>query len=117
MIGRVGTKSYDTDKATLIDTLPDGIQVYRKKGRSTEFYLYNPNGSTAKERFFDLPPEDALKYIPENTKSKNAPRGSSQIQFRPYDLERIRNLALKNGMAMNNFVMMLVDEYERKQDE
>ena len=44
MKGRVGTKNYDTDKSELIGTEPDGIQVYRKKGRSTLMYLYNPQG-------------------------------------------------------------------------
>jgi len=111
MKGRVGTKNYDTDKAELIDTLPDGIQVYRKKGRSTLFYLYNPQGKTAKEKFFELPPEDAIRYLPENTKSKKI-EFSNTIRFRPYDLERIRRLSLSHGMQMNNFVMMLVDKYE-----
>ena len=113
MKGRIGTKHYDTDKATLIETLPDGIQVYRKKGRSTEFFLYNPQGSVAREKFFDLPEEQALKLLPENIKSKRATNKSNQIQFTPYDLERIRRHALANGMPMNRFILSLVDEYER----
>lgn len=113
MKGRVGTKNYNTETAVHIGTLIDGTKVYRKKSRPNEVFLYKPQGKTAKERFIDLPPEEALKYIPENKLSKSAPRnGSSRIQFRPYDHERIRRLALSKGMAMNNFVMMLVDKYE-----
>ena len=110
--GRPKMKTYDTRRAELIETRPDGIQVYRRKGRGTGFFLYNPTGATPREQFFELPNEEAMKYIPENTKSKSAPHGSSQIQFVPYDLERIRTLAFKQGMPMNRFVMMLVDKYE-----
>ena len=110
MKGRVGTKNYDTDKAELIDTLPDGIQVYRKKGRSTEFYLYNSQGRTAKEKFFDLPHEQAIKYLPENNKSKK--KYGREISLSEYDAERIRQLAYKNGMQVTRFILMLVDKYE-----
>ena len=110
---RIGTKMYDTDTAVLVDTLDDGVQVYRKTGRSQEMFVYNPNGKTGKEMFFDLPTDQAIKYIPENTKSKRATVNSNTIRFKPYDIERIRQLAFYNGMPMNNFVMMLVDEYER----
>ena len=113
MKGRIGTKHYDTDKATLIETLPDGIQVYRKKGRSTEFFLYNPQGSVAREKFFDLPAEQAIKYLPKNTASKRATNKSYKIQLTPYEHERISRLALANGMPMNRFILSLVDEYER----
>ena len=115
MKGRVGSKHYDTDKATLIDTLLNGMQIYRKRGRSSEFFMYNPEGSTAKEKFFDLLPEQVEKYIPENTKSKVSISNSNTIRFTPYDIERIRQHAFRNGMPMSKFLLMLVDEYERQQ--
>lgn len=116
MKGRVGTKNYDTEKSELIETRDDGIQVYRKKGRSAghDYFFYNPQGKTAKEKFFDLSPEEVINYIPENTKSKKPDRKASRMRFSPYDLERIRTLALLEGMPMNRFVMMLVDEYEKR---
>ena len=112
MKARVGTKNYDTNKSELIDTLPDGIQVYRKKGRSTMFYIYNPQGRTAKEKFFDLPPEQAIQYVSENKQSRMASKNSNTIRLTPYEHERVKTLALKQGMPMNRFVMMLVDKYE-----
>lgn len=110
---RIGTKIYDTEKAVLIDTLPDGIQVYRKTGRSSEVFLYNPSGTTAKEMFFDLPADQIGKYLPENNKSKAATNNSNTLRFRPYDLERIRQHAARLGIPANKFVMMLVEAYER----
>ena len=110
---RIGTKIYDTDKAVLVDTAPDGIQVYRKTGRSSEVFLYNPNGKTGKEMFFDLPEEEAEKYkVPENT-STSVYKSTSMIQFSPADLNRIKKLATDNSLSNRAFVMMLVDEYER----
>ena len=112
MKGRIGTKHYDTDKAELIETLEDGVQVYRKKGRSTEFYLYNPSGTTAKEKFFDLPAEDAAKYMTSSDDTKVYKSGAS-VRFSNYNLSRIRYHAMQNGMSMPQFLLMLVDEYER----
>lgn len=109
---RVGTKLYDTETAILVDTTPEGIQVYRKK-TSPQFFLYNPSGKTAKEMFFELPVEETLKYIKPNPKSRTASNNSNTVRFKPYDLERIRVFALKAGMSINNFLLMLVDEYER----
>ena len=111
--GRIGTKHYDTDKATLIDTLDDGVQVYRKTGRSTEFYLYNPSGTTAKTRFFDLPAEQAVQYLDEDVTDKKVYRSGVNIQFSQHDKNRIMRLATLNGMSMPAFLLMLVDEYER----
>lgn len=115
MRGRVGTKEYDTEKADLIETLPDGIQVYRKKSVAKEFFLYNPAGTVARERFFQLPHDQAMKYIPENTKSRITSRNGNTLRFSPYDLERIRQHAVRLGMPANRFVLMLVDRYEQEQ--
>ena len=112
--GRIGTKHYDTDKATLIDTLSDGVQVYRKKGRSTEYFLYNPAGTVAREKFFDLPEEQAKKYMPEVNCSRRATNSGQTVRFRPYDFQRIKKLSANCGMTMNNFIVMLLDEYEKK---
>lgn len=114
MKGRIGTKHYDTEKATLIETKPDGIQVYRKKGRSTEFFLYNPNGKVAREKFFDLSPDDAEKYMDKtDIADKKVYRSGVNIQFSQYDKNRIMRHASKQGMSMPQFLLSLVDEYER----
>ena len=112
MKGRIGTKHYDTDKATLIDTLDDGVQVYRKTGRSTEFYLYNPSGTTAKTRFFDLPAEQAVQYLSESD-DKRVYKSGASVRFSNYELSRIQRYATMNGLSMAAFLLMLVDEYER----
>lgn len=111
---RIGTKHYDTEKATLVDTLPDGIQVYRKTGRSTECYYYNPNGNTAREKFIDLSEEEAEKYMPEVNYSYASTNSGNTVRFRPYDFQRIKRYAKESNMAMNNFLIMLVDEYEQR---
>ena len=109
---RIGTKIYDTEKAVLIDTLPDGIQVYRKKN-SPQFFLYNPNGQNKHEMFFELPPDQIERYLNDDESDKKVKGSTKKIQFSPYDTERIRKLATKNGMSMSKFLLMLVDEYER----
>ena len=112
---RVGAKTFDTEKAELIDTLPDGIQVFRKKGRSTDFFLYNPNGKTGKEMFFLLPPEQAEKYLDgNNSASKRIYKSNYHITISEYDRNRIMRLANRLGLSMPKFLLMLVDEYERK---
>ena len=111
---RIGTKVYDTDKAELIETLPDGIQVYRKKN-SPQFFLYNPNGDNKHEMFFELPPEDAEKYLTMTSDKKRVKASGATVLFSPYDRDRIKHLATKNGMSMSQFLLMLVDEYEHRQ--
>ena len=111
---RIGSKNYDTDTAELIETLPDGIQVYRKKGRSREYYLYNPNGKIAREMFFDLPPEEAEKYMENDSASRNVYKSNYHITFSEYDRNRIMRLANRLGLSMPKFLLMLVDEYEKK---
>ena len=110
---RVGTKEYDTDKAILITTTPEGIQVYRKKN-SPQFFLYNPKGETGKEMFFELPPEESQKYLEvSGNESRSVSYRSKTIKFSDYNIARFRRLATKRGMTMAQFLIMLVDEYER----
>ena len=109
---RIGTKIYDTDTAILIDTLSDGIQVYRKKN-SPQFFVYNPNGKDKHEMFFELPPEQTEKYLASDETSQRVKGSGSTILFSKHDQNRIRQLAYKNGMSMSKFLLSLVDEYER----
>lgn len=108
---RIGTKLYDTDKAVLVDTLPDGIQVYRKNGGSREVFLYNPSGKNKHEMFFDLPADQAVKYLP--VRDSKRIEYSNTIRFTPYDIDRIRTYAFSANMSMSKFLLSLVDEYER----
>lgn len=112
---RIGTKIYDTDTAVLIDTLDDGIQVYRKTGRSSEVFLYNPNGQNKHEMFFDLPEAEAEKYQPEANLSTTVYGSTKMIQFSPADLAKIKKHSAALQMSNRAFVMMLVDEYERRE--
>ena len=113
---RIGTKIYDTDKAVLVETRDDGIQVYQKTGRSREFFLYNPAGKNKHEMFFELLPEEIEKYTVVGCSfSTKVTEGTAKIQFSPYDLDRIRRNALNNKMSMSKFLLMLVDEYEQRQ--
>lgn len=111
---RVGTKLYDTDKAILVKTESDGIQVYRKKN-SPQFFVYNPNGKTGAEMFFELPPEETEKYLakPDLTRTKVKASGAT-VLFSPYDRDRIKHLASLQGMSMSQFLLMLVNEYEKR---
>jgi len=110
---RIGTKIYDTDKAVLVDTTPEGIQVYRKTGRSSEVFLYNPNGKNKHEMFFDLPEEEAEKYLPDVKRGSKVYMSPYKIQISPDDRNRIKRFADQNEMSMSQFLLMLVDEYER----
>lgn len=112
---RIGTKIYDTEKAELIDTLPDGIQVYRKTGRSSEVFLYNPNGKNKHEMFFDLPEEQAAKYTQVKTGS-GVYRSNRKVEFSPDDINRLKSHAYSQGMSIRQYIMMLVDRYEQEQE-
>ena len=108
---RIGTKLYDTDKAVLVDTLPDGIQVYKKKN-SPQFFLYNPSGENKHEMFFELPADQAEKYLPNpDTESKITSNVSKAVKFSDYNIARMKRLA--GGMPVAQFILSLVDEYER----
>lgn len=110
---RVGTKLYDTDTAILVDTTPDGIQVYRKKN-SPQFFLYNPKGKNGPEMFFELPPEQIDKYLTSGPAETKVHGSTKMVQFSPADVERFKRLAYKCGMSVRQFILMLVDEYENK---
>jgi len=108
---RIGTKIYDTDKAVLVDTLPDGIQVYRKKN-SPQFFLYNPSGTTGKEMFFELPADQAAKYMPVlESQSKLVTNTAKTVKFSDYNITRMKRLA--GGIPVSQFLLSLVDEYEK----
>lgn len=110
---RVGTKLYDTDKAVLVDTLTDGIQVYRKKN-SPLFFVYNPHGKTGTEMFFDLPSEQTEKYLSvTGDESRLVSTHSKTLKFSDYNIARIKRLANRQGMSMAQFVLMLIDRYEQ----
>lgn len=111
MKGRIGSKHYDTETAELIRTEPDGTQIYRKKTR-LEFFRYNPAGETAAEKFQNLTPAESTELMPPNTASRTATNSSNTVRFKPYDLERIRRYALAEGLPVNQFLLMLVDQYE-----
>lgn len=113
---RIGTKIYDTEKAVLVDTLPDGIQVYRKKN-SPLFFIFNPNGKTGREMFFDLPADQVEKYmtIPDEADRKVF-QSRADVRFSKYDRDRIKRLANTQGMSMASFLLMLVDRYEAEQN-
>lgn len=111
---RVGTKLYDTDTAVLVDTTPDGIQVYRKKN-SPQFFLYNPKGKTGQEMFFELPPDQTEKYLGSSGEASTRVKGSNAVvRFSPKNYERVKKMAYQLGMSTNKFILMLVDEYESK---
>lgn len=112
---RIGTKIYDTDTAVLVDTTPDGIQVYRKTGRSTEVFIYNPNGKNKHEMFYTLPEDQAQKYLPAVKTGSRVFGSSNTVRFSPDDRNRIKLLAEKKGMSMAQFILSLVDEYERSE--
>lgn len=119
MKGQIGTKHYDTDTAELLQVLPNGFYVYRKKGRSDgECFLFNPRGQTAKECFFPLSPKDSERYLkkPDETEKGNY-RSGAGIQLSRYDRDRIKRLALLEGKSMTQFILMLVDRYEQEQND
>lgn len=114
MKGQIGSKHYDTETADLMDTLPNGFMVYRKRGRSYgECFLYNPKGKTVKECFFPLSPADSERYMtPLDETDKSNYRSGAGIQLSRYDRDRIKRHALRERMSMAQFIIMLVDKYE-----
>ena len=117
MKGQIGTKHYDTDTAELLQALPNGFYVYRKRGGSNgSCFLYNPRGQTAKECFFPLSPEDSARYLKKPDEAERSKSGT-KIEFQKYDRDRIKRLALLEGKSMTQFILMLVDRYEQEQND
>ena len=117
--GQIGSKHYNIETADLVDTLPNGFMVYRKKGRaSAEGFRYYPKGQTVKESFFPLSPKDNEKYlaVPDETDKGNY-RSGAAIQISRFDRDRIKRLANLERKTMVQFILMLVDEYERTHNE
>ena len=114
MKGQIGSKHYNTETADLVDTLPNGFLVYRKKGRSsTECFLYNPRGKTVKECFFPLSPKDCEKYLPvPDETDRGIYKSGSSVRLSNYDRDRIKRLANLERKTMTQFILMLVDRYE-----
>lgn len=115
--GQIGSKHYNIETAELLETLPNGFSVYRKRGRSNaECFLYYPKGQTVKECFFPLSPKDAEKYLsPLEQADKGTYRSGATIQLSQYDRDRIKRHALNERMSMAQFILMLVDRYEKEQ--
>lgn len=111
---RIGSKTYDTDKADLIETRQDGVQIFRKKAGMREFFLFDPNAKTTREMFRDLPADQAAEYLPKEERSRMVRGSNSLVRFSDYDMERIRSFAAENGLSISKFLLMLVDEYERR---
>lgn len=55
-------KNYNPEKAQRICDTPNGI-LYRKSGRSQEFYLYNPNGETNAQKIISVAWPDANNLV------------------------------------------------------
>ena len=119
MKAQIGSKHYNTETADLLETLPNGFQVYRKRGRSnSECFLFYPKGKTPKECFFPLSPEDSARYLSAPDEAdRNVYKSGATIRFSAYDRDRIKRLALMEGMSMAQFLLMLVDRYEKEQNE
>lgn len=117
MKARIGTKNYDTDKAVLVETREDGVQVYRKVGRARDVFLYNPSAKSKKEMFTDVSADESEKYLYSANTSESVYRSTCTVRFSPNDRNRINRLANSKQMSMSKFILMLVDEYERNHDE
>ena len=106
--GQIGSKFYNIETAELVDDLPNGFQVYRKRGRSSaQCFLYYPKGQTIKECFFPLSPTDSEKYLPTKNEGQKV-----KIEFTDRDRDRIKRHAWRENMSMAAFLLMLVDRYE-----
>lgn len=110
---RIGTKLYDTETAVLVDTTPEGVQIYRKTGRSQECFSYNPAGKNKHEMFHDLTPEESEKYADHSKDDREKVyRSGAGIQLARQDVLRIKQIAHSLGMSIPKFILMLVDRYE-----
>ncbi len=117
MKARIGTRNYDTDKAVLVETREDGVQVYRKVGRARDVFLYNPSAKSKKEMFADVSADESEKYLDSAKTGESVCRTTYSVKFSPNDRNRINRLANRRRMSMSKFILMLVDEYERSHDE
>ena len=120
---QIGTKHYNPEKSTLICRTPHGI-LYRKRGASTEFYLYNPEGKTNKEKITSVSWADAnnlvktygsrelwLKYFTTYGTSTN-PNDGNYVDVRLsayYAIKARRNADLKH-MNITKYICSLIDK-------
>ena len=119
---RIGTRKYNPETAQRICDTPDGT-LYRKNGRSQEFYLYNPNGETNAKKITSVPWPDAnnlvktygsrdqwMEMFTTWGKSTGATGNNRQVTLDDYHyLKAIRN-ADRLKLSVKEYICRLIDK-------
>ena len=119
----VGGKMYNVEKSIYLCDTPQGT-LYKKKGRATDFYLYNPDGKTNREKYVIVSWADAnnltktygdrdvhLQWFSTVDKSTDPSKtGNSVIRLDDYHRMKVMRNADKLGISMREYVMRLIDK-------
>lgn len=118
----VNGKEYNPEKAMMICSTPTGT-LYRKTGRSKEFFLYNPNGKTSKEKITSVSWPDAnnlvktygtrdqwMELFTTYGKSTGATGNTNRVSLDDYHyLKAIRN-ADRLNLSVKEYICRLIDK-------
>ena len=123
---RVDGKWYNPDKSTLICETPKG-KLFRKKGSSIEFFLYNPDGETARQKFKSVPWADAnnlvktyatrdvhLKYFSTTDKATDMHKGgATAVYLDAYHRIKAQRNAEAHHMNVTQYIKYLIDRDDK----
>lgn len=127
MKARIGNKTYDTTKCANICRISGTSRFLCMKKSRREFFIYDKNANNKYDMFQDVTDDKAkeiaamyasdedYKYaFPPNAGSTRVKASGATVPFSRYDRDRIKALAAENRMSMSKFLLMLVDEYEKR---
>lgn len=94
---RIGSKTYNPDTSILICETPQG-KLFKKKGSSFGFFLYNPEGETVAKKITPLTWADANNIV-----KTYAPRDVHLKYFSTVDKETDQNKGKKTGYFLDEY--------------
>jgi len=123
---RVDGKWYNPDKSTLVCETPQGT-LYRKRGASTEFYLFHAEGETARQKITPLtwadannlvktyaPREVHLKYFSTLNKETDHNKKGQSFSIDEYHVMKLQRNADAHHMRMTEYIKYLIDKDDGK---
>lgn len=123
---RIGSKTYNPDTSILVCETPQG-KLFKKKGSSFGFFLYNPDGETSAKKIMPLtwadannltktyaPREVHLQYFSTYGKETDAHKGgNSVVRLDEYHRIKAHRNAEAHHMRMTEYIKYLIDRDDK----
>lgn len=122
---RIGSKTYNPDTSVLLCETPQG-KLFKKKGSSFGFFLYNPDGETVAKKITPLtwadannltktyaPREVHLKYFSTYGKETDQNKKGQSFTIDEYHVMKLQRNADANHMRMTEYIKYLIDKDDK----